>query len=45
MLLCYTVEQLLRLRASPLVCKPEDFPPPEEWMGYANLQYPFPVLY
>ncbi|KAF7512177.1 hypothetical protein GJ744_002339 [Endocarpon pusillum] len=33
MLLCYTVEQLLLLRTSPLVCKPEDFPPLEEWMG------------
>ncbi|KZF23291.1 hypothetical protein L228DRAFT_237872 [Xylona heveae TC161] len=29
----YTSEQLLRLRDSPLVCKPENLPPIEEWMG------------
>ncbi|KAA6409217.1 MAG: hypothetical protein FRX48_06770 [Lasallia pustulata] len=29
----YQREELLRLRASPLVCKPEGLPPVEEWMG------------
>ncbi|KAI9782865.1 MAG: hypothetical protein M1816_001685 [Peltula sp. TS41687] len=29
----YTSEDLLRLRDSPLVRKPKDLPPPEEWIG------------
>ena len=29
----YTQEELLGLRASPLVCKPATLPPVEEWMG------------
>ncbi|KAI9765679.1 MAG: hypothetical protein M1840_007237 [Geoglossum simile] len=29
----YTAEELLRLRDSPLVRKPDGLPPPEEWMG------------
>ncbi|KAH0547697.1 hypothetical protein FGG08_000186 [Glutinoglossum americanum] len=29
----YSAEELLRLRESPLVRKPERLPPPEEWMG------------
>ncbi|KAI9679274.1 MAG: hypothetical protein M1817_005293 [Caeruleum heppii] len=29
----YTTNELLQLRASPLVCKPKDLPAPEEWMG------------
>lgn len=30
----YSVEDLLKLRASPLICKPPNLPPIEEWMGY-----------
>jgi hypothetical protein len=30
----YNVDELLRLRASPLIHKPENLPPVEEWMGY-----------
>ncbi|KAI9842935.1 MAG: hypothetical protein M1838_002911 [Thelocarpon superellum] len=29
----YTPDELLRLKASPLVRKPENLPPPEEWIG------------
>ncbi|KAI9859152.1 MAG: hypothetical protein M1813_007109 [Trichoglossum hirsutum] len=29
----YTTKELLRLRESPLVRKPDRLPPPEEWMG------------
>lgn len=31
--LCYSIEELLRLRTSPLVCKPDNLPPLEEWTG------------
>jgi hypothetical protein len=30
----YSVDELLRLKASPLVCKPDGLQPIEEWMGY-----------
>ncbi|KAK7905291.1 hypothetical protein LTR67_000011 [Exophiala xenobiotica] len=29
----YSVEDLLKLRASPLICRPPNLPPIEEWMG------------
>ncbi|EXJ78809.1 hypothetical protein A1O1_09211 [Capronia coronata CBS 617.96] len=29
----YSVEDLLKLRASPLICRPANLPPIEEWMG------------
>ncbi|KEF53388.1 uncharacterized protein A1O9_10363 [Exophiala aquamarina CBS 119918] len=32
----YSVEDLLKLRASPLICKPPNLPPMEEWMGPAT---------
>ena len=32
----YTADELLRLRESPLVCKPPSLPPIEEWMGYVQ---------
>lgn len=32
----YTHDELLRLRKSPLVCKPVSLPPVEEWMGYTQ---------
>ena len=31
----YSVDDLLKLRASPLICKPPNLPAIEEWMGYA----------
>lgn len=34
----YSVEDLLKLRASPLIGRPANLPPIEEWMGYAALQ-------
>lgn len=46
--LCYSTEELLRLRASPLVCKPEHLPPLEEWMGYddhAHIPFSFLLTY
>lgn len=33
----YTAEELLHLRESPLVVKPDNLPPVEEWMGYEVL--------
>lgn len=33
----YTAEELLKLRESPLVCKPASLPPVEEWMGYVQV--------
>jgi hypothetical protein len=33
----YSVDELLRLRASPLIRKPDNLPPEEEWMGYIFL--------
>jgi hypothetical protein len=30
----YSLDELLRLRTSPLVRKPDSLPPEEEWMGY-----------
>ena len=34
MSLHYTADQLLHLRESPLIRKPDGLPPPEQWMGY-----------
>ena len=31
----YNVDELLRLRASPLIQKPDNLAPVEEWMGYS----------
>ena len=33
----YTIEQLLTLWKSPLVRKPPELPPSEDWMGYVAL--------
>lgn len=30
----YQIDELLWLRSSPLVTKPSNLPPVEEWMGY-----------
>ena len=30
----YQIEELLSLRSSPLIEKPANLPPIEEWMGY-----------
>ncbi|KIW21518.1 hypothetical protein PV08_02098 [Exophiala spinifera] len=32
----YSVEDLLKLRASPLICRPPNLPPIEEWMGHST---------
>lgn len=32
----YSAEELLHLRDSPLVRKPDGLPPPEQWMGYVR---------
>lgn len=34
----YHIDELLVLRASPLVTKPDKLPPIEEWMGYGIYQ-------
>lgn len=36
----YCREELLAIRDSPLVKKPDDLPPIEEWMGYENAALP-----
>lgn len=33
----YRIEDLKALRESPLVAKPVNLPPIEEWMGYGHL--------
>lgn len=33
----YKIEDLKKLRESPLVVKPAKLPPIEEWMGYGHL--------
>lgn len=35
----YTTEELLALKDSPLVKKPDGLPPIEEWMGYDELYF------
>ncbi|KIW33251.1 uncharacterized protein PV07_00118 [Cladophialophora immunda] len=39
----YSVEDLLKLRASPLICKPPNLPPIEEWMGAQELSGRRPI--
>ena len=34
----YALDELLKLRQSPLVRKPSGLPPVEEWMGYVLLR-------
>ncbi|KIW86454.1 hypothetical protein Z517_01851 [Fonsecaea pedrosoi CBS 271.37] len=39
----YSVEDLLKLRASPLICRPANLPPIEEWMGAQELSGRRPI--